>query len=77
MENETKTIDEIAAEEIAAMKPAAAPKGIAEEEIREKTILGLSREEAIRIIQRQREHDAALAKAEKAEKIDKETKAKK
>jgi hypothetical protein len=70
--NETETapeldpVDQAAAAEVAAEKPAEAPKGISEDEIREKTLVGLTREEAIRAITRQREHDASLAKAEKA-----------
>jgi hypothetical protein len=58
-------VDQAAAAEVAAMTPMEAPKGISEDEIREKTLVGLSREEAIRAITRQREHDAKLAQAEK------------
>lgn len=67
-EETTKTIEEIAAEEVAAMTPEKAPKGISEEEINEKVRAGLRRDQAIEVITRQREHDAALAKAEKADK---------
>lgn len=62
------TIDEAAAAEVAAMKPQAAPKGISEEEIREKTSVGLTRDQAIEVIKNQRAHDAALAKDAKAKK---------
>lgn len=62
---ELDPINKAAAEEIAAMKPQAAPKGITEEEIREKTLVGLTRDQAIEVITNQRAHDAELAKAEK------------
>lgn len=62
------TIESWAAKEIAADKPAVAPKGISEEQISEKTRLGLSRAEAITIIKNQADHDARLAEEDKAEK---------
>ena len=52
--------------------PAKAPKGISEEAIAAKTVLGITREQAIEIINNQAAHDADLAKA-----AAKETKAKK
>ncbi len=58
-------IDEKAAQEIADAKPAEAPKGISEEAIKEKLRFGLSRKQAIEILQSQAAHDAELAKAEK------------
>lgn len=58
-------IDIKAAAEIAAMKPADAPKGISEEAIAEKVKAGLRREQAIEVLQSQAAHDAALAAAEK------------
>lgn len=63
---ELAPVDAAAAAEVAAMTPTEAPKGISEDEIREKTILGLTREQAITIITDQRAADAALAKTEKA-----------
>lgn len=60
--------DIAARKEIAAMTPAAAPKGITEEAIGEKTRLGLSRAQAIEIISNQAAHDAVLAAEEKAKK---------
>ena len=62
---ELDPVDQAAAAEVAAMLPADAPKGISEEEIREKTLVGLTRDQAIEVINNQRAHDAALAKAEK------------
>lgn len=61
-EEETVALDPVdaaAAAEVAALTPTEAPKGISEEEIREKTLLGLTRDQAIEIIQNQRDHDAA------------------
>lgn len=52
-------VDAAAAAEIASMKPAEAPKGISDEEIAEKTRAGLTRDQAIEVIQTQRDHDAA------------------
>jgi hypothetical protein len=71
-ETETETapdlapVDSAAAAEVAAMTPAEAPKGISEDEIRERTRVGLTRDQAIQSITLQREHDAALAKQAKA-----------
>lgn len=62
---ELAPVDAAAAAEVAALTPAAAPVGISAEEIREKTLLGLTREQAVSILLHQREHDAALAKSEK------------
>jgi hypothetical protein len=45
--------------EVAAMTPATAPKGISEEEIKAKTQVGLTRDQAIEVIERQRAEDAA------------------
>lgn len=62
-------IDIAAAKEIAGMKPEAAPKGITEEEIRNKiteSLNGLSRAQAIQVLQAQRDEDARLAKEAKA-----------
>lgn len=59
-------VDQAAAEEVAAMQPTEAPKGISEDEIREKTLVGLTRDQAIEVITNQRAHDAAQAKAAKA-----------
>lgn len=58
-------IDTEAVAEIAAMEPAAAPDGITEEMILAKVGFGLSRAQAIEVLQSQAAHDAALAKAEK------------
>lgn len=58
-------VDQAAAAEVAAMQPTEAPKGISEEEIREKTIVGLTRDQAIEVITNQRAYDAAQAKAAK------------
>ncbi len=58
-------IDLKAAAELEKAKPAEAPEGITEEAILEKTRFGLSREQAIEILQSQAAHDAELAKAEK------------
>jgi hypothetical protein len=44
------TIEEWAAAEVAAMKPAPAPKGVTEEAIAEKTALGLTRRQAIAVL---------------------------
>jgi len=62
---ELEPVDQAAAAEVAAMQAAEAPKGISEEEIREKTLVGLTRDQAIEVITNQRKHDADLAKAEK------------
>jgi hypothetical protein len=56
-------IDIEARKEIEAMKPAVLPKAFTEEQVLEKTRLGLSREQAITILTTQAEHDAALAAA--------------
>lgn len=64
-EVEESPIDIAARKEVEAMTPAPAPKGIKEEQILEKTRLGLTREQAITILTTQAEHDAALAAAEK------------
>lgn len=62
-------IDAAARAEIAAMQPAAAPKGITEEAIQAKiteSLRGLSREQAIQVLQAQRDEDARVAKEAKA-----------
>jgi hypothetical protein len=61
-------VDAAAATEVAAMTPSEAPKGISEDEIREKTLVGLTRDQAIEVITNQRNHDAELAKADKKSK---------
>jgi|GEM_PF-3731644 len=58
-------IDIAARAEIEAMKPAPLPARFTEEQVLEKTRLGLSREQAITILTTQAEHEAALAKLEK------------
>lgn len=65
---ELAPVDAAAAAEVAAMTPAEAPKGISEDEIRERTRVGLTRDQAIQSIQLQRDHDAAQAKEAKAKK---------
>ncbi len=57
---ELDPVDQAAAAQVAAMQPAAAPEGISEEEIREKTLVGLTRDQAIEVITNQRAADAAL-----------------
>lgn len=64
-ETKPSVIDEKAAAELQKAKPAEAPKGITDEAIKEKTRFGLSRKQAIEILQSQAAHDAELAKAEK------------
>jgi hypothetical protein len=62
-------IDIAARAEIAGMQPAEAPKGITEEAIRNKiteSLNGLSRAQAIEVLQAQRDEDARLAKEAKA-----------
>lgn len=49
-----------AAAEVAGATPAAAPKGISEEEIQAKVTAGLTRAQAIEAIERQRSHDKAI-----------------
>lgn len=61
-------VDQAAAAEVAGMQTTAAPKGISEDEIREKTLVGLTRDQAIEVITNQRNHDAALAKEAKDKK---------
>lgn len=56
----TDPVDAAAAAEIASMKPTEAPKGISDEEIAEKTRAGLTRNQAIEVLQNQRAHEAAL-----------------
>lgn len=58
-------IDLKAAAEFENAKPTEAPEGITEEAIKEKLRFGLSRKQAIEILQSQAAHDAELAKAEK------------
>lgn len=75
MKEETTSIDETAAVEVAAMTPAETPKGISEKEIKEKTAVGLTRDQAIEVIKNQRDHDAAMAAANTTGKKPKEGKA--
>ncbi len=63
---ELSPIEEWAAKEVASLTPAAAPKGMGEEAIAEKTRLGMSRKQAIEVLTAQAENDARLAKEEKA-----------
>lgn len=67
MTEEPMNVEQWAAAEVAAMKPAKAPKSISEEEISAKVRVGLTREQAIEVITRQRDHDADLAAASGAE----------
>jgi fumarylacetoacetate (FAA) hydrolase family protein len=62
------TIQEIAAEEVEAMKAAKAPKGIAEADIAAKVAVGLTRNQAIEVLERQAAEDAAAAKDAKGSK---------
>lgn len=57
-------VDQWAAREVAAAKPADCPKGIDEAEIIGKVRVGLTRQQAIDVILGQRAHDAALEKSE-------------
>lgn len=66
---DTQSAIDTAAAEIAAMRPVAAPKGISEDEIQAKiteSLRGLSRAQAIQVLQAQRDEDARLAKEAKA-----------
>jgi len=71
MKNKPNIFEEGAAREVAAATPTAAPKGISEEAIAEKTRLGITREQAIEILNNQAAHDAELAKEAKAAKAKK------
>lgn len=59
------TIQELAADEVAAMKTTETPKGMSEEQIFAKVAAGLTREQAVEVIERQAAEDAATAKAAK------------
>jgi len=59
------TIQEIAAAEVAAMQDTKAPKGIAEADIAAKVAVGLTRDQAIQVINNQLAEDTAVAKAAK------------
>ena len=59
------SIEQWAAAEVAAAKPVPAPKGVTEDAIAEKVSVGLTRGQAIAVIQRQMEADAAAARATK------------
>jgi hypothetical protein len=48
----TKTIEEQAAAEVAAMTPAPAPAGITEDQIQAKVSIGLTREQALQLLKR-------------------------
>lgn len=54
---ELDPVDAAAAAEIASMTPTEAPKGISDEEIAEKTRAGLTRDQAIEVINSQRAWD--------------------
>lgn len=62
------TVEEQAAAEIAAMTPTATPKGIKDEDIAAKVAVGLTRDQAIEVLKRQAEEDAAVAKTAKVRK---------
>lgn len=62
------SFEKAAAAEIAALTPVPAPEGISEEEIAEKVQAGLSRKQAIEVIERQRAHDGATDSDPGAEK---------
>ena len=64
-------IEEEAAREVAASTPASAPKGISEEAIAAKTVLGITRQQAIEILNNQAAHDAELAMESKPAKAKK------
>lgn len=68
MNEAAKTIEEIAAEEVAAMTDAKAPKGIKEEDIAAKVAVGLTRSQAIEVLERQAAEDAETAKKAKGDK---------
>ena len=61
---------EWAKRQLAADAPVSAPKGISEEEIRAKVQAGLSRNEAIEVIERQAAHDAAQSKSSDGQKTE-------
>ena len=63
MKDKNITIEDEAAKELAEITPAKAPKGISEAAIAEKTKVGLTREQAIEVINNQAAHDAELAKS--------------
>jgi hypothetical protein len=68
MENQDQTIQEIAAAEVAAMQKTKAPKGIAEADIAAKVGVGLTREQAITVLENQAAEDASVQKAAKKDK---------
>ncbi len=59
-------IEAWAEKEVAALTPVPAPKGMDEAAITEKTRLGMSRKQAIEVLNSQAENDARLAEEEKA-----------
>jgi hypothetical protein len=61
MKSESPSIEALAAEEVAAMTPTKAPKGISEEEISAKVAAGLTRDQAVEVLTRQAAEDAAAA----------------
>jgi hypothetical protein len=65
MDKKEPTIQEIAAAEVAAMQETKAPKGIAEADIAAKVAVGLTRNQAIEVLERQAAEDAAAAKEAK------------
>jgi hypothetical protein len=70
MEKKEPTIQEIAAKEVADLEPAKAPKGIKEEDIAAKVAAGLTRAQAIEVLERQAAEDAAAAKPTKGGKAE-------
>ena len=68
MKDKEPTIQEIAAAEVAAMQDTKAPKGIAETDIAAKVAVGLTRDQAIEVLERQAAEDAAAAKEAKGNK---------
>lgn len=62
MKQDAQTIQDIAAAEVAAMQDTKAPKGIKEEDIAAKVAAGLTRDQAIEVLERQAAEDAQAAK---------------
>ncbi|MCU0797574.1 MAG: hypothetical protein MUF31_16765 [Akkermansiaceae bacterium] len=70
MEKKEPTIQEIANKEVADLQSTKAPKGIKEEDIAAKVAVGLTRDQAIEVLERQAAEDAAAAKTAKGGKAD-------
>jgi hypothetical protein len=68
MNDKPVTIEAAVRADLAAQQPAAAPKGVDESAISEKTAAGLTRTQAVEVIARQAAEDAARAKEAKAAK---------